>query len=120
MECSFRDKTFKFCKYMKIKFFKKENNFKKEKESLWWNINLYWKLTVSIMFAIFFLAFFFGYYLFMRINKEHSIISVSGTSNQAGTVKKERIDKALQYFSLREQKSKQILNSPAPVIDPSL
>jgi hypothetical protein len=105
---------------MKIKFFKKENNFKKEKESLWWNINLYWELAVCFMFVVVFLAFFFGYYLFMGINKEPIIMSSSGTSNQIQIIKKERIEKALQYFSLREQKSKQILNSPAPVIDPSL
>ncbi|KKQ27693.1 MAG: hypothetical protein US45_C0015G0009 [Candidatus Nomurabacteria bacterium GW2011_GWA1_37_20] len=104
---------------MMIKFFKKEKNFKKEKESLWLNINFYWKLAVCFMFLIFLLSFVFGYRLFMRINKE-STFSIDDGSGKVETVKKEEIEKVLEYFSLREQKSNQILNFPAPVIDPSL
>ncbi len=104
---------------MIIKFFKKEKNFKKEKESLWLNINFYWKLAVCFMFLIFLLSFVFGYRLFMRINKE-SAFSMNGGGNKIETVEKEKIEKILEYFSLRETKSNQILNSPAPFVDPSL
>ncbi len=105
---------------MKIIFFKKEINLKKEKESLWLNVNLFWKFAVCFMFAVVFLALLFGYYLFMQINQKYPVTSPSGTSNQIQIIKKERIDKVLESFSLREQKSSQILNSPAPVADPSL
>lgn len=102
-----------------IKFFKKEKNFTKEQESLWLNINLYWKLAVFVIFVVLLLSFFFGYYFFMQINKE-PILLIEGDNSQIETVKKERINKVLEYFDLRKQKSNQILNSPAPVIDPSL
>ena len=102
-----------------IKLLTKEKHFKKDKESLWLDISLYWKLTVCFMFLVFLLASFFGYYLFMQINKDFT--SEQGSINsQVPTVKKESIDKVLQIFSTRAQKSNQILNSPTPVIDPSL
>ena len=104
---------------MQIKFFKKDNNFKKGKESFWLNINLYWKVSAGFILIVIFLSVFFGYYLFRQINKE-SILSISSGSGQVETVKKERIDKVLEYFSLKEQKSNQILNSSAPIVDPSL
>lgn len=103
---------------MQIKFFKREKSFKKRKESLWLNINLYWKLAIYFMFAVVLVSSFFGYYLFTQVNKE-LVLSISGDS-QVETIKKERIDKVLEYFSLRKQKSDQILNSPAPIVDPSL
>ena len=103
---------------MKIKFFKREKNFSK-KESLWLNINLYWELAVCFMFVMTALAVFFGYYLFMQINKE-PVMPLNSGGEQVETVKKERIEKTLEYFSLRKQKSDQILNSPSSVIDPSL
>ena len=104
---------------MKIKFFKKEKNFKKAKESLQSNINFYWRLIVFFMFIATLLSFFFGYYLFMQINKE-SVLPASSDSGKAEKVRKERIDQILEYFSAREQKSNEILNSPAPIADPSL
>ena len=104
---------------MKIQFFKKERNFKKEKENLRADMNFYWKLAVCLMLVIIILFAVFGYYLFVRINKE-SAVSFSSAGNQITTVKKERIEKVLEYFSLRKQKSIEILNSPAPVADPSL
>jgi len=36
------------------------------------------------------------------------------------TVKKERLEKVLEYFSTRETTSAEILNSPPLVVDPSL
>ena len=102
-----------------IKFFKKEKNFIKEQEDFWLNINFYWKLAVLVMFVVVFISFSFGYYFFMQTDQE-PILETSGASVQVGTVKKERINKVLEYFSIRNQKSDQILNSPAPVVDPSL
>ena len=102
-----------------IKFFKKEKNFIKEQEDFWLNINFYWKLAVLVMFVVVFISFSFGYYFFMQIDQE-PILETSGASVQVGTINKERIDKVLEYFSIRNQKSDQILNSPAPVVDPSL
>lgn len=104
---------------MEIKFFKKGKNFKKEKENLWLNVNFYWKLAVYFMFVVILLSSFFGYYLFKQTSKE-PVLSTSSDDGQVETLKKERVEKILEYFSIRKQKSDQILYSPAPVIDPSL
>ena len=102
---------------MQLQFFKKSNSFKKRNSEI--NPNLFW---ISIFFAGFFLmllAFVFGYYLFIKISTG-SVLKIDDISGQVGTLKKEKIEKALEYFSLRKQKTSQILNSPSPVIDPSL
>ena len=101
---------------MQIKFFKKEKKFKKGGSSL--NLNLYWKLAIYFMFVTALLAFFFGLYLFMKINNE-PVISSGATGEQIETVKRERIEKVLEYFSERKKKSIEILNFPSPVVDPS-
>ncbi|OGI67807.1 hypothetical protein A2738_03345 [Candidatus Nomurabacteria bacterium RIFCSPHIGHO2_01_FULL_42_15] len=102
---------------MKIKIFKKEKKFNKESSGL--HLDLYWRLVVLFMFAATLSAFFLGYYLFGQTNKE-IILPADEGDTQVKTIKKERIEKSLQYFSLRKEKSNQILNSPAPVVDPSL
>ena len=100
-----------------LKFFKKEKKFKKESSGF--NPNLYWKLAVCFIFVVILSAFFFGYYLFVKIDRK-PILQVGNSSGQVETIKKERIEKVLEYFSSQKQKSNQILNSSAPVIDPSL
>ncbi len=102
-----------------IKFFKKEKNWEKGKESSWLHINFYWELAVCLVFLVVLFSFLFGYRFFMRINEE-AVLEVNNDNRQVETVKKERIEKVLEYFSLRKQKSSQILNSPAPIVDPSL
>lgn len=104
---------------MQIKFFKKEDRFEKEKESLWLNINLYWELMVFFIIGVILASSLFGYSIFKKISKE-SFSSAVVTDSQVETVSKQRIEKVLNYFSLRKQKSSQILNSPLPIIDPSL
>ena len=103
--------------HMQIKFFKKEKSFKKESSGL--SLNLYWEFSIFLMFVVFFLSSFFGYHLFRQINQE-PVLEVNSTSPQVETVNKDRIEKVLKYFSIREQKSNQILNSPSSVVDPSL
>ena len=102
---------------MNIKFFKKENNFKKKNFAF--NSNLYWKIFVAGTLVIILFIFYFGYNLFMQINQE-SAIPATNTSGQIPTVSPDRMKKALDNFSARETKSNQIINSPSPVVDPSL
>jgi uncharacterized protein (DUF2062 family) len=99
-----------------MKFFKKEKKLKKESSGL--NLNSYWQTAVCSLFVVVILLSIFGYSLFMSINKEPAVIG--GESGKVETVKKERISNVLEYFSLREQKSSEIFNSPAPIVDPSL
>ncbi len=101
---------------MEIKFLKKKKKFRKG--GTWIKPDLYWKYILSATFILILFAFAFGLYLFMEINKE----PVSPVANISGQdmIKKERIDKVLEYFIEREKKSTEILNSPSPIVDPSL
>ena len=102
---------------MKIDFFKKENNFKKKEFAF--KPNFYWKFTLLGTLLMVILVSFFGYYLFEQINKEFVLPTISD-NGQVPTINTDRIEKVLNIFSERETKSNQILNSPAPVVDPSL
>jgi len=101
---------------MNLDFLKKKKKFRKGgigiKPDLYWRYILYMTFSLIVIFCV------FGLYLFWEINNE-SITPAVDTLEQ-DTVKKERIDKVLEYFLEREEKSVEILNSPSPIIDPSL
>ena len=98
-----------------INFLKKENSFKKK--NFKFNSGLYWKIFISITFVAILFIFYFGYNLFTQINQETIL---PATSTRAPMVNQDRITKVLDVFSARETKSNQIINSPSPVVDPSL
>lgn len=102
---------------MKINFYKREKSFQKKNPIS--NINLYWKIIVLTTFVVIFVFFFFSYSLFNETNKEF-VVSKDNNDRLSNLVTRERIHKTLEYFSLREQKSNQILYSSSPVVDPSL
>lgn len=102
---------------MKIQFFKKQNNFKKKDFIL--DSNLYWRVAVSIAFVLILTSFVFGFRLFLQINQEFSTPETVG-STQTRLINKNRISKVLDYFSEKEKKTAEILNSGVPVVDPSL
>ncbi len=102
---------------IQLKFSKKTKKFKKEKS--WLNIYFYWKLVIGILFVTTFLYILFSYRFFLETNKDFILLEDSAKAGSK-TVQKDRIDKILEYFSQRKEKSKEIINSPAPIIDPSL
>lgn len=102
---------------MDLKIFKIKKSFKKGGLGL--RPNTGWKIILYVAFVIILGSFVFGFNLFMQTNKEF-VASVANTGEQIKIVKKERIQKVLEYFSLREKKSVEILNSPLPIVDPSL
>jgi hypothetical protein len=104
-------------KQIQTKFIKKDRSFKGG--SFWSNINIYWKVAVGVMFVAVLVCIVFGYNFFIKINEEF-VVSEPGISGQSDAVRKEKIKKVLDYFSIRKQQSNQIISSPAPVIDPSL
>ena len=99
------------------KLFKKEKKFKKK--DFTFNAYFYWKLAIVSAFFLVILSFCFGYYVFTKINKEPDLSTQSG-NGQIPTINKNRILEVFRVFSEREKKSAEILNSPAPVVDPSL
>lgn len=102
---------------MKIEIFKKHNNFNKKSPNL--DPVFYWKFVATIIFILIIIFFFFGYFTFTKVNQEQDL-STMGGGEKVPSVNKDRIGKILNYFSEREQKSKEILNSGASVVDPSL
>lgn len=103
---------------IKINFlkFKKEKKFKKRSFDI--SISFYWKVLLYVSFIFIILAFVFGSYFFMKINKETVLPDIKA-SGQIEKVKKERIEKVLNYFTEKEQKTNSILISGSPVVDPS-
>ena len=102
---------------MKIEIFKNKKRFKKGGFRA--NPNIGWELILYIAFFLTAASLAFGIYLFIHTNAEFKMPDQSDNSSSR-IVKKERVIKVLEYFSSREKKSAEILNSPAPFIDPSL
>ncbi|MFZ1020104.1 MAG: hypothetical protein WAN61_03935 [Minisyncoccia bacterium] len=102
---------------MKINFLKKKNSF--QKKNFTFNASLYWKLILLGALAIMLGSFFYGYHLFKEVDQD-SVLLVVNTPEQNQTVNINSLQKMLNLFSNRAEKSNQILNSPAPVVDPSL
>ena len=101
---------------MQIQIFKKQKQIEKKNFKI--NVNFYWKLILLTFFILTISSFIFGFYLFKKINKDF-VYFYDNLSDKIEVVKKERIEKGLEYFSNREKKSIDILNSPSPIIDPS-
>ena len=101
---------------MEIKFLKKKKVFKKVDRDI--NPDFYWKSILGVTFFIIIASLIFGFLLFTKTNKD-LVLPVINTNEQE-IVKKERIEKVLQYFKESEKKSNNILNSPSPLVDPSL
>ncbi len=101
---------------MQITLFKIKNNFKKKNPEL--SPSFYWKLIVGVAFVLILVSFTFGYYVFNEMQKEADLSA--GNFTKRPPVRKERLERVIEYFSGREKKSIQILNSPTPVVDPSI
>lgn len=99
-----------------MEIFKIKKKFKKGGIHI--NPDIYWGLSLCVGFVIVLCSVAFGFYLFQKINK--GLTTSTDSNAQVQKINKERIDDTLQYFSERENKSTEILNSPAPVVDPSL
>lgn len=102
---------------MDIKIFKNKKSFKKG--GFHSNPNISWEFVFWAAFVLVLASFVFGFYLFVQINKEF-ILPTTIKDGQVPIVNKDRIEKVLNYFSEKEKKSAEILNSPSPIVDPSL
>lgn len=78
--------------------------------------DFYWRILVTVVFILIGLSFAFSFYLFLKVKAE----PIPQDINSKKSIEKERLEEALQIFSNREEKSKQIINSPAGVSDPSI
>jgi len=101
---------------MKIDFLKNKKKFKKGGSGI--KPDRYWRCIICITFILIVFFLVFGWYFFEQTSRGLTP-SISSTSEQE-IKEEEKIGKALQYFKIRENKSVEILNSPSPIIDPSL
>lgn len=101
---------------MELKFLKKKKKFIKGGTGI--KPDLYWRYIVFFTFMLIILFFAFGLYFFIKI--DNKLIPLNTNVGEQEGIKKERIDKALEYFTERENKSIEILKSSSPIVDPSL
>ena len=107
---------------MNLKIFKTKKKFKKSEHQP--NPDFYWKIIFFITAVLVFIALGFGIDLFLKVNKEDFSPTIEQPATeddgQSQKISNERINKVLEYFADRENKSKNILNSASPIKDPSL
>ena len=101
---------------MDIKIFKKKKKF--VKRNLEKKLNFYWKSILYVTFILIFIFCVFGFYLFIKTNKE--LVLPINNVNEQDALKKESISIILDLFKDREKRSQEILNSSSPIVDPSL
>lgn len=101
---------------MEIKFLKMKKKFKKGGSGI--KPDLYWKYILMITFFLILCSFVFGFYLFLKTDKNFDVLTTSVDNQEI--VRKKKLNESLEYFSEREKKSKEILNSPSPIVDPSI
>lgn len=102
---------------MDLKIPKIKRSFKKEKLHI--HPITSWKIVLCVAALLILASFAFSFNLFMQVNKE-LVVPAEEIKGQIKIVRKESIEKTLEYFSEREKKSAEILDSPSPVVDPSL
>ena len=102
---------------MQIKFFTSKKKFKKG--GLITNPDFFWDTILLLLLSLVIVSFVFGFFLFKKISDE-TFADYEIMHRKIDTVSKERMDKVLNYFNTRRSKSLDILNSPAPFVDPSL
>ncbi|KKT01101.1 MAG: hypothetical protein UV76_C0002G0014 [Candidatus Nomurabacteria bacterium GW2011_GWA2_43_15] len=102
---------------MKIKIPKIKKSFRKG--GFHTNPNISWEIVLCLALALILASFVSGFYLFTQVSRE-SFLPIADSDKQVPMVDENRLEKVLDYFSERENKSAGILNSPIPVVDPSL
>lgn len=100
-----------------LKKFKSVPKIKKEKFDV--NVGIYWKFIIFLFFLLVLGSFIFSYYIFNSLSGISDNISKNVNSLKE-SIHEEKLDDTLEYFKNKEEKSKAIISSPAPVIDPSL
>lgn len=101
---------------MNLKFLKIKKKFKKRETLI--KPNLYWHYILFVTFLLMIAFCVLGFYLFIKTNNELDFPIIKSDGGEM--IQKERVDKFLEYFSEREEKTIEILNAPSFVIDPSL
>lgn len=103
---------------MKIEIFKKKAKVFK-KGGFHTNPDVAWEVVIFMVLALGVGILIYSIFLFRNIDSSFSVPEAN-FDEQSKIVNENRIDKVLEYFSLREERTNQILVNPAPFVDPSL
>lgn len=98
---------------------KKKKNLLKEKKSIE-KPDFFWKIALISCFVLILASFAFGFYLFNQIDQGSTLDNSVASTAPNTPDDLNRLKNTLQNFSDKENKSAQIINSPSPVVDPSL
>lgn len=82
------------------------------------NPNISWEMIVALVFVVTVGFFTVGARLFLESNREFNVPFVEEPSDKIRS-ERAKIEKTLDYFSERREKSNAILSTPAHVVDPS-
>lgn len=99
---------------LKFQLPKRKKHWKKEETAI--KPDYYWRIVINVAFLLVILFSIFGFYNFRKITQE----TIEGAPAATNPIKNERIMRVLEYFTLREQKSEQIILLPPGISDPSL
>ena len=102
---------------MDLKFLKFEKKFKKKEHQP--DPDFYWRIIFGVTAVLVLSGVVFAGYLMKQINQQDFSLSLE-YGGEARKISNDRIDKVLQYFTNRENKSKDILVLPSPKRDPSI
>lgn len=102
---------------MKLPILKREKKFRKG--GFHTNPNIGWALVLFLGLLIASSLFAWGSLMFLKTSRELEAPSLGDQASQVA-VDQKRIEKILEYFRAREQKSREIISAPPQVADPSL
>ncbi|MCX6753180.1 MAG: hypothetical protein NTW62_02450 [Candidatus Nomurabacteria bacterium] len=105
-------------KSLKLKL-KSKTKFSSKKEFTL-NSRLHWDIILYISGLLVVAALVFGFYFFMQANNDLDSLDSETIASKIETLNKNKIQKVLDMFSGREQKSIEILNSATTTPDPSI
>lgn len=101
---------------MQLHFSNHKINFKKKRLAP--NPYFYWKIIVTLLLVLTLISFGFGYSMFTQTTDDQA--STEEEVGRKQPIEKEKIQKVLEYFSVREKKSIEIIGSTVHIVDPSL
>ncbi|MFA6257192.1 MAG: hypothetical protein WCT29_02555 [Candidatus Paceibacterota bacterium] len=101
---------------MKLELLKRKKIFKKG--GFHTNPNVGWQIIVVVAVGIVAAFFASGFYLFIETNNSLEAPEFAD-KEEVNVRERTRLEKVMNYFSEQEQKSLEIINSPAQVVDPS-
>jgi len=99
-----------------LQSFKVKKTFKKESTQI--NSDKYWNFLLVLFFVMLLVSMMFGFFLFEKSNEDFKDYVPKETYNDSLN-QKNQILKVLEYFEIKENNTKEIIEKGVTVVDPS-